>query len=368
MQMTKNKHAIVQGIVISRKNLIELIVVAILLALGVNLIASHILALAMVSPLATKLIGAILCFGSVLYLAARLFGRHAESRTYEAFLIYDKKKNEIISVPRYAFSEGIYTYMQGAFVENPALKTLWGKEPLKDLFVLGQTKDKRKHHKSAQLLSEAAEYFVLDRLSTHLTDYFAAESFKKKNLKEYGREEVPEVLLRNRFLELFSRPMEDRQAFVDRTFGEKGQGEIVFAYGPGGAIYNRLNLILPRQSIVRRPEVNTIEIETKKLKISIAVRFEGFRTVLPEGFEEYYLGINHWQDSTEYSLDIDIKVSMKLGALLSGVGWEYYRWVDSFLDECEDDISKDAFFDRLGWEAAYTQLQCLNRKQTKCQE
>ena len=366
--MTKNKHAIVQGIVISRKNLTELIVVAILLAFGVNLIASHVLALAILSPNVTVLIGAVLCLCSVLYLTARLLGRRVESHTYEAFLIYNEKKNEIISVPRYTFSEEIYEYMQGAFAENPALNTLWKKEPLKNLSVQDPTKGKHIRQTSAQLLSEAMEYFVLSRLSTHLTDYFAAENFKKENLKEYCREDVPEVLLRNRFLELFSRPMEDRPAFVDDTFMEKEHGEIVSAYGSGGAIYEKFDLVLPKKSIVRRPEDNKIEIETKKLKMSITIRFEGSSTLLPSGFEQYYLGINDWLDITTYSLNIDIQVLMKLGALFSRTGWEYYHWVDSFHNEIEDDISKEAFFDRLGWEAVYTLLQCFNQKQAKSQE
>jgi len=363
--MNKDRYTIVQGIVISRKSLIELVTVAILLALGVNLIASYIITLPIFSHLVILLMGAILCFISMLYLlVSHLLGRRIENRGYKAFLIYNKKKNEIIPVPRYAFSEGIYRYMQSAFVENTALKTLWEKEPLRGLSV----GDQHKRNKSAQLLLEAVEYFVLSRLSTHLTDYFADESFKKENLKVYLREDVPEVLLRNRFLEMFSRPMENRPAFIEKTFGEDRHGEIVGAYGSNGVIYERFDLVLPKESIVRRPKDYRIEIETKKLKMSVTVRFEGFNTVLPEGFEQYYLGIDDWQDITEYEVDIDIEVLMKLWAFFSGIGWEYHHWVDSFLNAIENDVSKDAFFDRLGWEAVYTLLQCFNRKQANGKE
>jgi len=125
------------------------------------------------------------------------------------------------------------------------------------------------------------------------------------------------------------------------------------------------DLILPKKSIIRRPEDNKIEIETKKLKISITVRFEGFCTVLPSGFEEYYMGIKDRRDIIEYSLDIDAQVSIKLGSLFSRAGWEYYYWVDSFLEKLEDNVFKDAFFDHIGWEAVFTLLQCFNRKQVK---
>jgi len=285
---------------------------------------------------------------------------------YEAFLIYDKNKNEIIPVPRYEFSEDIYRYMQRAFVENPALKTQWDKEPLRDLFAvdLDEAAATRKPQKAARLISQAAEYFVLDRLSTHLTDYFTHKKFEKHSLETYRRGDIPEVLLSNPFLEMFSRPMEHRAPFVEDTFRDRVHGEVVFATGPGGAIYDRFDLILPKGSNVRRVRDNRIDIETRKLRITITVQFEGLCTVLPRGFEKRYMRITGQRDSvTEFKVDVAIGVSMKLGALLSAAGWQYYRWIDSFLDRIEEDLSRDAFFKLINWESACTVLQCLERAQ-----
>ena len=130
--MAKNERAIVGGLVLNRKNLIELIVLAVLLAFGVNLVTGNILALTKLSSLVSISLGAGICAGSVLYLATRLFGKRVARHSYEAFLIYNEKKNEIIPVPRYEFSEDLHYYLKSAFVENSALKVLWGKEPLKD--------------------------------------------------------------------------------------------------------------------------------------------------------------------------------------------------------------------------------------------
>lgn len=392
--MAKDEHAIVKGIVITRKKLIELIVGAVFLAFGITLIAGQILASVTSAPFVIIPIGVVLCIGSILYLTARLLGKRIENRTYEAFLIYSERKNELLAVPRYIFSENIREYMEGAFAENPALKTIWNKESLKDFpSTLNQAPptDKNKRRKSAQLLSEAVEYFVLSTLSIHLADYFAAESFKKEELKEYRRKDIPEVLLSNRFLELFSRPREDRLAFAEEAFkGKEGIAiaavdtstwkygdikkyrdigecdEIVKIYSPSGAIYDRFDLVLPKKSTVKRAENNRIEIETKKLKMSVAIRFEGFCAVLPEGFKEHYLGIKDWPESTsDYKVNVDVQITMKLGALFSGVGWEYYRWVDSFLEEIEKDMSEDAFFKKIDWESAFTVLQCLEQAQQR---
>lgn len=258
-------------------------------------------------------------------------------------------------MPGYEFSEEIHSYIKSAFGENPALKNIWKKEP--DI----------SKQKSAQLVLEAVQYFLLSRLSTHLIDYFAAEEFKKANLKKYERKDIPEILLNNRFLELFSRPMEERPAFMDDDNHEDSEepDDIVYASGLKGAIYDRFELVLPQKSSIRKLENNKIEIETENLKISMVVQFEGFNSQLPMMFEEYYLGINDSNEYSVYQLDIGIDVQMKLKSVFSSVGREYYQWVESYLDIIEEEVSKDAFFERINWENVRVILQCCNLKQTK---
>lgn len=353
--MTIYKHPIVQGIISSRKNLIDLIVTTILLAFGINLIAGQLIALTVVNPLVTVLFGIILIFSSILYFGNSLLDERIKSHKFEAFIIYKEKKNDIISVPSYEFSEKIHSYIKSAFGENPALKNIWKKEP--DI----------SEPKSAQLVLEVVQYFLLSRLSSHLTDYFDAEDFKKANLKKYERKDIPEILLSNRFLELFSRPMEERPAFIEDYKHEDDEmlGEIVYASGLKGAIYDKFELVLPQKSSIRKLDNNKIEIETEKLKISMVIQFEGINTLLPMMFEEYYLGINDSNEYSVYQLDIGIHVQMKLRSLFSSVGWEYYQWIESYLDIIEEEVSKDVFFEKINWENVRVILQCCYLKQAK---
>ncbi|MCK4797867.1 MAG: hypothetical protein KAT05_10815 [Spirochaetes bacterium] len=362
MQKNKYNHTIVQGITSSHKSLIKLIVVAIILALGINLIAGQFIALAIVSPLVTVLFGLVLIFTSLLYLAVNLFGGRVKSHTFEAFIICNSEKNEIVPVPEYDFSEEVHSYIESAFGENPALKTLWKNEPLEDM-PFGDQEEISKY-KSAQLLLEATQYFLLSELSTHLTDYFNDENFDENNLIKYERKDLPEILLSNRFLELFSRPMEERSAFVEDAFEDDELScEIVYASGNEGEIYDKFDLVLPKKSFVRKTKHNKIDIETEKLNISMIVKFEGFGTVLPNMFEEYYLGISNPLEHSVYNIEIEIQVLMKLRFLISSTGWKYYHWIDSFLDTIEDKVSKDNFFARNQWDNVRTILYCLDRKQ-----
>jgi hypothetical protein len=96
--------------------------------------------------------------------------------------------------------------------------------------------------------------------------------FKKQTLSTYGRKDIPSVLLTNTFLELFSRPMAERPAFVG--FGTDNENT-VYAIGADGVIFEKFDLTLPKGSAVKRPEKNKIVIETKKVKILMVVRYDG---------------------------------------------------------------------------------------------
>jgi len=367
--MSKNKHTVIQGIIISRKNLIEVIMIAVFLGLGVNLIGGYVFGVTEITPRAYVLIGVVFCIISVLYLAFRLIAQRVQSRSYEGFLVYDNKRNDIVLVPRYEFSEDICRYKRAAFLENTALKTQWEMESLKSLLRRDDLDEEtiiRKPLKAAQLLSEAVEYFILSRLSTHLTDYFSDINLATRNLKKYRREDIPDVLLSNRFLEMFSRPMEDRPTFVGEILGEKEVGTVVMQDSEAGTIYESFDLILPKVSTVRRVDANKIVIDTRKLNISITIRFEGYCAVLRREFHEVYLGIDDWIDTIDDAeVKVDIVTRMKLPALFSPAGWRYYGWIDSFLDEIDEALSVDTFFNRIGWESALTFLQCSQRAKEK---
>jgi hypothetical protein len=90
--------------------------------------------------------------------------------------------------------------------------------------------------------------------------------------------------------------------------------------------------------------------------------------MLPDNFEKYYLNLKLKQTHTpkgillNYGVDeayIDIQITVKLRAMLSNAGWEYYRWVDSFLDEIEKNISREAFFNRTNWDNIAVLMKCL---------
>ena len=95
------------------------------------------------------------------------------------------------------------------------------------------------------------------------------------------------------------------------------------------------------------------------MKISIDCIYSGYYSSLKSGFRKYYLGLSSVStNSNAYKFYIDISVNFKLQALFSRDKELYYAWVDSFIDELDSNMSKEAFFERINWDTVYTLLLC----------
>jgi len=360
--MTSNRRPVIEGVVSSQKRIVELIGVAVLLAFGVNLLADSFIASGILGSLWIFIIGAAFCIASLVLLAVFLFKR-VDARHLKMFLVYDKEDKKIIPVPRYDFGDQISEYLKAAFIENPALKSQWEKEPLHELWDDDSDKEVQGLNQalSAKLLIEAVEYYVLSLLSVHLEDYFNKKELASENLVTYDRVDIPDILLSNRFLEMFSRPMKERPAFSQENGEVRAEGKTVACYS-NNAIYEEFNLVLPKNTIVKRFGGNGIEIDAKKLKMLLEVEFGGYCTVVPFEFLEYYLCMAKDDIQERYivfKVGLNVTISIKWMSLLSWAGREYYNWVDSFLTEIEERVSQDYYFRYIGWESAYTALMCL---------
>jgi len=243
--MSEQKKGFLTDYIAERANLLDLILVTVFIAFGINLTANSFFGTT-VSHRSLS-IGLGICFLAILYLFIRILVKRTRIKVFEGFLVYDKNKNRIMDVPRYELADDLVHYLDSAFLENQALKVIWDKEPLKKNL---ESDDKPQ---SNQLICEAVEYFVLDNLCIHLTDYFAKEKFKSEKLDTMTREQIPNQILNNRFLELFSRPMQNRPAFVEEALSKSGDVEaIVSISGKGKEYYNKFELTLTPGSVKNR--------------------------------------------------------------------------------------------------------------------
>ena len=366
------RHKVFSSFLESQNYSFELVLTVVLVAIGVNFFSDGLLELLNFpgKDIVFVIVGAIIALGFVFVLIRLKLKGLKKTTDIEGFIIYDKKEKALVRVPEYSISLDMINYLQSAFSENKALEKLWKQDNIVEFQIMDEEQGERgivKSTYSADIFLELLEYCVLEELSTHLTDYFNKQ-FGKPKTQEFGRADIPEILLQNRFLKLFSEDMDNRAAFACSDTHRDHETRNVVAVYSSGAIYQKFDLILPQKSKINRKNKNSIAIETPLFKMLITCRFEGFGTVLPSLFRKYYLGLN---DSIlnygDYKFHVEVDVSFKPKALFSKEKESYCAWIDSFLDTLADDMGKEEFFNRINWDTVHTMILCnLNLETDSC--
>ncbi len=337
-----------------RADFAQLVIVAILLAFGVHILATG------VADLLVHLKIGLISSGITIVVTGLLvaFWRvrpsiNGTSSLVGAILL--TKKREIIEVERYSFSGDLKRYVKGLTAENKALARIWGEN---DFFSFSEKLTEGRLEVSASssrdLAIEAIEYFALDLLSTHLTDYFnQEETADEAKVITLLRENVPDLFLKNRFLDLFSRPMAERDVFASRHGKEMSNEAVVSAYGRDGARFDKFDLILPKGAKIVREKHGIFRIETKRFSIRITSDVSFVGADVPWEFLSKYVK-RKFAEVKSFRCTLQLEVSFKAWRLLSARGWQYYRWIDSFQDTLRQSFDFERFLKDISWEAALT--------------
>jgi len=349
--------SVIQRLESLRSGLLELMVVAILLGFGVGLAASSLSTLLDGSEVWGIAVGIIISAFSISYLFLKILSPKTHVFLFEGFLhlVQGDKTIQVRPAERFELSENISKYLQAAFSENPALLAAWLKNPVQCL--PGQTTGIGSLIGNS-LLDQAIEYFFLDRLSLHLSAYFQEHGIEEEKCQKFVRSDIPDVLLQNRFLEMFSKPMEEREQFSRHAHGTEDPdqpcGTVVVAFGTDGALFDMFELILPKGSKVSRSAEGILRIETSIFFMEFEPGMEGFATVTRRGFEEFYMHEPDLCEGAPTLVNSKMRVRVKRRALFSRSGWDYYRWLDSFIYEYYEEAHADRFYKAIGWETALT--------------
>lgn len=282
------------------------------------------------------------------------------------FIADESQKNKLIGIPNYKISIDMKEYFESAFSENSAYKTIWEDSGLDKL---GEEKSLKTANESKKLLLEMLEYCILEHFSTFIGDYYNLRNITKKTVS-YSGNDIPDVLLKNRFLKLFSEDPKNRAAFctdnkhricmIEKCNDKSDDsGTVVYMTGSNGAIYRRFELNIPKGSTVFRENNNTIVVDTKLFTLRCKVVFDGFSTVVEQDFYRHYLhkiyhpGFHDWK----YFIEIDVKY--KFTSLLKFWDWKYYNWLDEYILKLSNYCDINVFYKNIGWEKAKTILRIL---------
>ncbi|HJY14989.1 MAG TPA: hypothetical protein VJ225_03090 [Nitrososphaeraceae archaeon] len=368
------------GILTERSSLTNIIIGTIIASLGVNLVSESILQMFFFGAHIILIIGIAASLASVWYFIRIMTAKRTQVRNYSGFFIVDHVEKKVIPVNRYPYSINLSRYLESACAESQDIRMVLERSiyvpdttikiPRENIDEEGIEREERAAAKKLmatpdrRLILEATEYFVLRMLSTHLTNYFNDEKFKEQNLTKLERKDIPQVLLENRFLNLFSKPMEERVAasFEDRYISKSTQDDSA----ESNTDFRHFHLILPTKAKVSRTGENNCEITTKKFTLRVSILYLGADELLPADFEKYYLRLQEYYQRSnpsmvkEKAIEIEVKVFFKNSIFFSTTGIQYYEWLDSYLDKLEEEFSRPYFFKKIGWDSVSTLLDCIN--------
>lgn len=359
--MSTERRSIVAGIAETRAFVMELGLVVLAAALGVNLLSTYLGAT--FPPIFTLVAGVLLVLLSVGILLIHRLRPKTLEREIVGFLLYDQASNELVSVPGYELAETSFRLMRSGFIENAALKRQWDEAPLSQLMhSSGEIDGVAVASKS--LISQLLEYMVLERLCLSLGSALRAIESDGARRVRYERKDLPDVLLTNRFLEMFSGEPTGRAAFLDQQVLDGFDEAVLGMSADNGAYFNRLEVFLPEGSSLSRASDGGIDINGPVLSVHLHAPFEGYVSFLPPTFLKHYVPQSSEVSSLtpfRVSVQVCITVNKRLGS--NGKALRESSWVEQFLDELEEGYSTDAFFTRIGWPTLEAALHLFRRQQ-----
>lgn len=332
-----------------KTNLLEVLIIAILLSLGVNLFSSGIAGYFNLSFVSLIFFGALLVFMGLIVLLRNAHPINSGEYNYEGVVCVEENTKTLLAIEGYDFTEEVSGYVKALCAENAAFHKIWVNESIGASFSYDDSKAIRgRKPKANDLLIEAMEYYVLNLLALHLSEHFDDNPlFSSDNLVTLEREHIPDILLKNRYIDMFSRPMEEREKFLNYD-SDSSNGKVIYAFGKDGAIFENFEMVLPKDSSIIREKDTSISIITNRFRLRFQPIFNGCNSVLPRKFEKLYMG-KAFDSVSIFDVRLKVSVDYSLRTLLTSQGWEYYWWLDSFLEKLEESFSKDSFLSKISW-------------------
>lgn len=358
------KEKIIEPLFSQQDQVRQLIIVSILIALGVNLMATGVISLLKISsqPIMLIVLGMLFSLGVIFIVILYDYRKLNKTINYEGFFIYNQKTHNIYNIKEYEIVENMSYYLKAALSENKALKNIWIKNGLRVDYIDENGNYILKTSKSCDILNELIEYCILNRLCTHLDSYFKLN--KLNDIKVIDRYEIPDILLENRFLKIFSEDINNREYFIDCIPDKNEDEEFVSINGKEGTLYEKFELLLPRNSKIKRKNKNTILIDNYIFTISLSCMYDGYSSLVRRCFFRKYIHSNDsFNDVEPYRFDVGVSIKFKPISIFCLRKKEYYLWADSFLEELSEYISKDAFFAKINWNTVSTLMRCMEGSQ-----
>jgi hypothetical protein len=324
-----------------RSDLVLILVTAVLFSFAINLITSYLSAIASNDNAAKSAIwllwlGLAFLLGAGLVLKRIIFDTPIEVLRLRGAVAFKTNKETVepVEISGYSFNDDFCEYLKAFLQENKAYWKLFSESKKEFTRVERFNPDELSYH---TIMNSVLEFVVLHQLDLHLNSYFVENEINDTHIITLTRDQVDPSVLKNRVIDLITKDMKERPAFV-RDSKAPSEGIICYAGGEDGAVFQRLDVELPPKSKIYRNSDGFLVIANPFFELVIKPQFEGFCTNVSRALTTL---------SPTRLITIKIETQIKPKLFASTETMEMYAWLDSFLERMEDYVSTDKLEQRL---------------------
>ncbi len=326
-----------------QKDIVTIIITAVLLALVINLFAVFISTATSENP-CILIIFIILLLLLVIYIISKYILKANKCKfSFTGAIAYklNGKKVLPIEIYGYEFNNDFARHLASLINEDQTSWEILNEFHLSSgdpVCIMNRFEPNKQNYHT--IINSILEYTILYKLQIHLDSYFLNNNIDKSSIVTLDRNHLSEKVLENKVLKHITLDMSKRPSFSSRDFHDTK--DVISANGEDGVQYHRLMLKLPPKSEINRNDDGFLVITNPQFELTIKPIFQGFSSYVPEVLLESDISNYH-----QFEVRLLLCVHLRNTIMLSSNNLEMYEWLDSFLEDLNEYFSIEQLEKRL---------------------
>lgn len=336
-----------------RTEIIEIILVSIVVAFGINFISTGIVSLFKLdNSIVIIIIGIIMCLLVIMYYALSVVKSLNIKKIMDGNIVISSNDKRIVGVTEYFASMYMENFLDALLLEDKSVLKAYNKDMKKlDYFCEHYSNIQNSYFK--YLMDSLIEYLILDT-------FVDAKYLSEKNIKILERNNIDKNILDNIFIKVLCEDLEKRKFFHEDMLDS--EGELYTITTDDGYIYNKLVVKIPKNARIYKENNNTLIINSKYFRIKIEWGLEDASMANDYNFYNYFLkdDIISWNDF-EFGYFVDVDVKYKMPIIFLKKFDEYYLWIDDLIERMYELFDYNECLKQNNWQLLKNIKEYLNK-------
>lgn len=327
-----------------KSEIIEIVLVTILTALGINLVSSSIFMLDDIKNIIIMLIGIIICISVIVYYLKIKVKSMNVNKAIEGNIIVDATNKKIHKLLEYSSSYHIGENINAVLLEDKEIMKKYNNS-IENIEEYCEDTSKLQNSYFGYVINNTIEYEIIDIFTDSIF-------LRDKDIKTFDLNNAPKDILDNIFIKVLSKNYKEREEFNNYVEGAEVEGAELFNLkSDEGNIYNKFSIEIPKDATISKNR-NSLVVESSICKLTIEWGIENAHMPFPN-MEFYNLFSQKDKiscDDIEFSYFVEINVEYKLLSMFSKKANRYYSWIEYLVNEITKEFDFEDCLKRNSWD------------------